>query len=336
MATASEIILSNGTVPETPSAGKLALYFDSSATAPGLKAVDSAGTTYTIASVPVRPSTNDFRLTGVTATPIMTADSTSLSTIYLTPFKGQQIALYDGSAWQLYSSAEVSLAVTARTTDLPFDIFAYNVAGVVTLEFLDWTNATTRATALVRQDGVWCKTGSLTRRYVGTCRARSATTFHWVQAGVDLPCKFDLYNSDNRVAMSFLLKATTDTWTYTTATWRQIQASANYQVDIMAGLQEESFQAEVQSTSRNSTISINRSSGIGYDATTAFTGTAAGACNTVASQNAGTQARISNLPVVGRHYYAWLEHSAATGTCTWVGDDGGLLLQSGMTGTWTC
>lgn len=163
---------------------------------------------------------NDFRLTGVTATPVMIADSTTLSTIFLTPYKGNGISLYSGGAWHVRSSGEVSLAVTGRTTDLPFDIFAYDNAGVVTLEFLDWTNATTRATGLTRQDGVWTKTGDATRRYLGSCRARSATTFHHRLAGDDVPVRIDLWNADNRVEHAFTLRALTNTWTYTTATWR--------------------------------------------------------------------------------------------------------------------
>ena len=284
----------------------------------------------------VTPATNGFRLTGVSATPIMTADSTTLSTIFLTPFRGAQIALYNGNSWDLLSSAEVSLAVTARTTDLPFDIYAFNSGGVVTLEFLDWTSATARATNLVRKDGVWCKTGDLTRRYVGSCRARSATTFHWVRAGVDLPAKLDLFNADNRVATSFSLIASTNTWNYTIATWRQAQGSTNYQIDVMVGLQEESFIADLQATSRNSTISVARSVGIGFDSTTAFTGVASTTTNTVASQNADQQASLSHQPTIGRHFYAWLEISAATGTNTFVGDDGALNIQSGIIGSCTC
>ena len=286
----------------------------------------------------VSPSTNEFRLTGVSATPVMTADSTTLNTIFLTPFRGAQISLYNGNSWDLLSSAEVSISVTGRTTDLPFDIFAFNSGGVVTLELLDWTSATARATNLVRQDGVWCKTGDRTRRYVGSCRARSATTFHWVRAGVDLPAKLDLFNADaaNRVVITFSLIASTNTWNYTIATWRQAQGSTNYQIDVMVGLQEESFHSSLRVTSRNSTISIARDVGIGFDSTTAFTGLAGSTTNTVASQNAAQFAIIDHLPTIGRHFYAWLEISTATGTCTWVGDDGALRIQSGMAGFWTC
>jgi hypothetical protein len=281
-------------------------------------------------------STQEFMLTGVSATPVMVADSTSLSTIYAAPFTGNAIVLWDGTNWQRYTSAEFSLAVTGRTTDLPFDIFCYANAGVPTLEFLDWTSATARATGLTRTDGVWGKTGDQTRRWLGSCRARSATTFHWVQTGTDLPVKFDLFNADNRVARCFKQIATTDTWVYTTATPRQAQGSANYQVDIMVGLEEETMDAQLQVTSRNSTISIARNVGIGYDSTTVMSGIFAANANTVTAIECSQTASLCNRPTIGRHYYAWLEISTATGTCTWYGDNGALRVQSGMTGVWIC
>jgi hypothetical protein len=189
---------------------------------------------------------------------------------------------------------------------------------------------------LVRLDGVLVKSGDSTRRYLGSCRPRSATTFHHVTAGDDLPCKFDLWNVANRIEFPFRLRALTNTWTYTLATWRQAQGSANYQVDVMVGLQEENFLADLIVSSRNSTVSIPRQVGIGFDSTTAFTGLASETANTVVSIECQQEATISHMPTIGRHFYAWLEISTATGTCTWIGDDGALRLQSGMTGSWNC
>jgi hypothetical protein len=289
-------------------------------------------------TIAVDPKQNDFRLSGVSATPVMVADSTTLGTVYLAQYKGNRIALYDGSNWQVaMPSSEVSLAVTGRTTDLPFDVFGYLNAGVVTLEFLDWASATARATGLTRVDGIWTKTGDSTRRYLGSIRARSATTFHWVLGGTETgAAKMDLFNADNRVDFAFTLKSSVDTWTYTTATWRQANADADLQVEIMVGLQEETFVGTLSTTSRNSTISIARECGIGFDVTNANSGISSSSVNTVASINAVQEARIVNQPAIGRHFYAWLEISTATGTCTWTGDDAGTRIQSGMTGQWTC
>lgn len=303
----------------------------------GFRSYDSAGQ-IKIGVLAVDPSMNTFRLSGVTGTPIMNADSTTLSTIFLCQFRGNAIALNDSINWQLIQPAsEPSLAVTGRTTDLPFDIFAFISAGTVALEFLNWTNATTRATGLVRVNGVWTKVGDVTRRYLGSCRARSATTFHHVTVGIDLPCKIDLWNADNRVSMGMRLTAANpNTWNYTLATWRQAQASANYQMEIMVGLQEDSFDGELLVTSRNSTISIPRQVGIGFDTTTAFTGITSATANTVASIESAQVAAITHQPTIGRHFYSWNEISTATGTCTWIGDDGALRLQSGMSATWPC
>lgn len=281
---------------------------------------------------------NGFRLTGVTGTPVMTADNTALSTIYLTPFISNQIALYDGSAWKLYASAEVSLAVTGRTTDLPFDIFAYDSGGIITLEFTDWSTATARATALALQDGVWVRSGAVTRRYLGTCRPRSTTTYSWVAAGVDAPARFDLWNAYNRVPVGFSVIATTNSWTYTTATIRQAQGSANYQVDVVAGLQLEAMTVGVIATSSNGAGANNnnmREVGVGVDSTTAFSGLTGslGLSNNVFIHSTG---RYDGIVPIGRHFYAWLEISTANNTTTWYGDNGAARIQSGMSGRWTC
>lgn len=288
-------------------------------------------------SLTVDPTINDFRLSGVSATPVMVADSTSLSTIFLCQYRGGDIALFDGVNWQLATpSTEVSLAVTGRTTDLPFDIFAFLSAGVVTLEFLNWTSATVRATGLTRVDGVWTKTGDSTRRYLGSCRARSATTFHFVRGGVNLPCKFDLWNVDNRMAHGFQLTGTGVDYAYATAAWRQANASVNYQVDIMVGLQEESFEAILQGISLTATTSIARYVGIGFDSTTTFSGLVTGTQNPAAVSTAQlAHAAITHLPTIGRHFYSWMEFGG-TGVTFRFNNNVSNVSMAGMTGFWMC
>lgn len=104
-----------------------------------------------------------------------------------TPFHGNKVALYDGTRWKLYTFAEVTLALATAgvaagvlVVDKNYDVFLYDNSGTLTLEALVWTDNTTRATALVLQDGVWCKTGALTRRWVGTFRSKetAATESH--------------------------------------------------------------------------------------------------------------------------------------------------------------
>ena len=117
----------------------------------------------------------NFRLTTETGVSVSTSDRIAQSTLYFTPHAGNQIALYNGTSWSVYVSAEISLALTGLTSGKNYDVFAYWTGSAVALELSTaWTSDTARATALVRQDGIWAKSGTLTRRYVGTIRATAA------------------------------------------------------------------------------------------------------------------------------------------------------------------
>jgi hypothetical protein len=279
---------------------------------------------------------NGFRLTPTTAQPIPTADVASASTVYLTPWLHNEINLYSGGAWKIFKSAEVSLAVTGRTTDLPFDVFAYDNGGVVTLEFLDWTNATTRATALTRQDGRLVKSGDATRLYLGTIRARSATTYSWVTAadGASAAVKLDLWNYYNRVPIKCFLYDSTDNHTYTTAVTRQWRATSTYQIDIVNGVQEEYFEGITSFYSYNVSNQA-RFGGLGYDTTSAFTTAPDQIMLNIYDIYSVHIDVLKNQPGIGRHFYSWNQYAVAVGTTYWYGDNGSPTAhQGGVVGTW--
>jgi len=123
----------------------------------------------------VLKSQNDFRLTLTSGVPVTTSDVVNASTIYFSPYKGNVISLYNGTNWLSYESNEISLALGALATGV-YDVFCYANAGVPTLEFLAWTNTTTKATAIVKQNGVDVKSGDATRRWVGTFNNRGNKT----------------------------------------------------------------------------------------------------------------------------------------------------------------
>ena len=191
------------------------------------------------------------RLTPSSGTPILSADVTGATTIYWTPYNGDMIGLYNGTSWIVRQFSETSLSLSGLVQNALYDIFAYDNAGTLTLEALEWTAPTTatitgctnasppvltstntlvvddiitifgvggatgvngtfrvsavtgttitlhtlaganpgapgaytsggnwykqnettaRATALVFQNGILCKSGALTRRYLGTIR----------------------------------------------------------------------------------------------------------------------------------------------------------------------
>ena len=127
------------------------------------------------------------RLTLETGVAISTTDQVDKTTLYFTPYIGDQVAVYNGTVWNIKTLAELSLNISAYTASKPYDIFIYDNAGTLTLEGLVWTNGTTRATTLVLQNGIYCKTGALTRRYLGTiymdaaskCQDKNVQRFVW-------------------------------------------------------------------------------------------------------------------------------------------------------------
>jgi hypothetical protein len=133
----------------------------------------------------VLPATCDLRLTLVSGNPIGT-ETDSGSTIYLSPYVGTDIALYNGTAWDLLATPEVSLDISGLSDGI-YDIFAYNDSGTVTLEVSDpWTDMNDRDDPLVQQDGVWVKSADSTRRLVGTSYVTSGTTYNSYQSGLYL------------------------------------------------------------------------------------------------------------------------------------------------------
>ena len=274
----------------------------------------------------------DFRLTLTTAAPLPQTDVTGATTIYCCPYKGNRIALYDGSAnWNVRTSAQFSLALGTLTSGKPYDVFCYDNAGVPTLEFLVWTNDTGRATPLVYQDGVLVKSGATTRRYMGTFYTTATTTTE------DSKANRYLYNYYWRSPRKLERRETNASWTYTTATWRQANAAAANQVNVLLGVDEDTVIVNVAGTANNASANVNMANGIGLDSTTTPVATsqvASGAASANPFQN--TNCTYIGSPGLGRHSFNWLEASSAVGTTTFYGTSvaisGSLTAIQGMQG----
>ena len=173
----------------------------------------------------------DGRLTLETGVPVSTTDQTAKTTLYFTPYVGNQITLYDGSsAWETIDFTEVSLSLSGYTAGSVYDIWGYNDGGTLTLESTIWTNTTTRATALTRQDGVLVKTGATTRRYLGTICTTSTTG--QCEDSVTKRYVWNLYNPVTRN----LFKSVSDTHTYASGTKRRFADDVDAKIDLVVGL----------------------------------------------------------------------------------------------------
>lgn len=273
----------------------------------------------------------DGRLTLTTAVPVTTSDVTGASTLYYTPYQGNHVSLYNGSAWITYTFTERSLALSGLTADKNYDVFLYNNAGTLTLELsAAWTNDTTRADALTTQDGVYVKSGATTRLYLGTFRSTATTTTE------DSAAKRFLWNWYNPVHKAVRCQDTTNSWTYTTLTYRQKNASSNNQVAVVNGMLGRQINLISNSVSANAG-SVDRLSAIGMDSTSAKHADCITSDTAMyPNSSSGITTFLHHATPLGYHYYAELEASVASGTTTWYGDGGGSFTQTGMSGIWEC
>ena len=282
--------------------------------APGLSALNS-----------LTNSVCDGRLTVVTADPV--PNSGSSATIRYTPFVGNRVALYDGSAWNIHTFSEVSLAVP-MTADTNHDIFIYDNAGTITLESVAWSTSAARATAITRQDGVYVKSGTATKRYLGTVRVNASNTIP------DTLAERFVWNYYNRVPRPLKVVDGTNSWTYTTDTFRSANNSTANRIGLLIGVLEEAIQIRVTAVFSNPTAGVVACVGIGEDSTSAAV--ASSILGAQASTAGGVRTAMAEYVMVpnsiGYHFYQWLERSAATDVTTWYGDNGATNIQSGITG----
>jgi len=249
----------------------------------------------------------EFRLTLTTGSAVPTGDVAAATTIYCTPYKGNRIALYDGTNWNIRSSAEFSLALGTLTGSLPYDVFCYDNAGVPTLEFLAWTSTTARATSLALQDGVYVKSGAATRRYMGTFYTISTT-----QTADSKTVGRYLWNYYNRVSRPTLTTYSVDR-TVTSATYAE--PNTEIRGNFVLGVSEEPVGATIAG-SVTSSAAENRGVAVAFDsATTATAGLESATQNLAgAASNIAVTGWAQGL-AVGLHYGTLIAKSPA-GTLT--------------------
>lgn len=82
------------------------------------------------------------RLTLVPGVPNPKQDQTAKTTLYWTPYNGNQISLYDGaSTWNTRTFSEISLALGTLADATMYDVFLYDNAGTVAIDTLvQWRN----------------------------------------------------------------------------------------------------------------------------------------------------------------------------------------------------
>ncbi len=242
------------------------------------------------------------RLTLESGVPVSASDQAAKTTLYFCPYKGSQIALYDGSSsWNVLTFAELSLSLSGYTASRPYDIWVYNNSGSAALESTVWTDGTTRATALALQNGILVKSGATTRRYVGTIFINSSGG----QTDDKLTARF-VWNYYNRLPRKLLKKDTTvNSWTYN-GTWRQLHNDSTNKVEVITGVAED-VNSLIHSCRTIQSDTISSLIGIGINETNANSADTPGYARLF--QQISITAFLYHNPTAGHTYYAALEAS---------------------------
>jgi hypothetical protein len=180
---------------------------------------------------------------------ITSTDQSGQSTLYLVPYTGNTISLHDGTNWKtsIASGTVVSLSITGLTSGRPYDVFAYDNSGVPALEFgTVWTTVNTRADAIQVVDGVSLKSGTLTRRLIGTILPTAPTTTN------DTAIQRYVHNFDNQVSRRLFVGDATS-HTYASTTNRIWNLNSGIQIQYVASQAGIAGNLGMQTASRIST-----------------------------------------------------------------------------------
>lgn len=290
---------------------------------------------YVLAASGSGGSTNKFvtpcgRLTLTTATPLTTSDVTAATTIFYTPYNGNIITLWNGTAWVPITFAETSFNLTSAglAANTVFDIWGRISGGVLALDTTAWTSDLVRATAIGQQDGIDIKSGDPSRRLLGSFR-----TIGTIGQTEDSKTKRWVSNRYNEAPRHMQALETANSWSYQSTTPRQANANAANQLDMVCCVPRLAA-AEALGAMSNSTTNGSLGVLIGVNSITADSSTSKmQIINPATSGIFNGKANWMGYLGAGRNFIAWLEAAFVNaGTMTEYGTAGSTILQTGITG----
>lgn len=279
------------------------------------------------------PSIPQGRITLTTVTPVLTGNVSGATTVYYTPYTGQYVPIYSGSAWAMTDvGGELSQATTdttkspaACTTNSNYDFFVWNDGGTYRCtRGPAWSSDTSRGTGagtteLQAISGIYTNKNAITNgpaanrgTYVGTIRTNGTSTvdFNLGASAVGGTAGFiGLWNQYNRVRWAANPQDSTASWSYGTASWRAVDASNAMRVSFVCGQNEGIVDAIYNGVCNVSSAAGGY--GLGYDSTTALaTGSTPGAALVAGTSSA--VAVYAGLPGLGFHYIQALEYGGTS------------------------
>lgn len=295
------------------------------------------------------------RLTLASGTPVMTSDQTGATTIYYTPYTGNQIPVYDGTQFSALTFTELTNATAASssgnagpaavTTNSNYDLFVWSNGGTPTLtRGPAWSSDTSRGTGagtteLARVSGVWTNARAITNgpaanrgTYVGTVRSDGSSQINWAlggQASGGTAALLNVWNAYNRTTVRGLVTDNTDSWTYSALLFRMANSSAGMRVSFLQGLQEDYFDGRY--TTRAAVTAGSCFAALAYNLTSvAFTAAALATVGRVVEAVTIVSPAEFSVQGFGFNFVQAMECGDGTNTATFNGDTSRSFPESGL------
>jgi len=274
------------------------------------------------------PGICDFRLSAVNGDPVGdTGVGVTSNTLYLVPWNGNRICLWDGSRWRLYTTAQLSLSLAGVVSGNAYDVFVYDNAGTLTLELFQWTSVTARV-ALGSQDGILVKGSDAKRRFLGSiCSGTSGVV-------EDSAVKRFVWNAYNRLRRPLIITDPTSTWTDNSNVWHQARANGANCVQLMCGNAYSMLDLDVTACFYASAVWVTVLTGVGEDVTNGIVNQTVCRGDSQVANGPVTfsTGRLQKFAPLGYHSYNWLLYVAPSGqTATILGTN-----YSGIQGLFEC
>jgi hypothetical protein len=273
------------------------------------------------------------------------ADVTAATAIYLIPYKGRFVEIYNGTSWapRLFASQLTLSLASQHLIDKNYDIFMYwDGSAVQCGTGPDWTLGAGAGSDLVRGTGVasteielhqgrWVNKNAIVLRngasVTGSLAARTCVlvgTFRTTAAGQteDSLAKRFLSAAYNTRPRTLLKQDATASWTYSTAAFRNVNNSAANRVSFVNCLPGRQLDLRSNQSALNSSATARSViTSIGYDASTEYASTIRRISGYADNARvAYPQAELILVADLGYHYAQALEYANGSGdTVTWYG-----------------
>ncbi len=297
------------------------------------------------------------RLTLTSATPVMTADVTTASTVYYDTYSGNLYPNWSGSAiaCETITADEISMGLDAGVPHIAsgslYDIFATAASAICAGPA--WSTTGTRGTGagtteLQLKSGVWTNKNSLTHCWggvagvtdLGAIAANQGTYLGTIYGSASGQTKMQfapakasggnnsflgLYNAYQRVPYTSQSSDSAADYTYATATWRSTDNSNSNRISFVDGLAQSSSQAYTQNLEGDSTADC--AIGINFNSTSASPPFQADHLGVLGAYFSLTTSGTF-IPNLGLNYFQAMENSLTAVTCKFFISSGTAARQS--------